>query len=194
MTAAVMFPTKVIEGWLDPAVAASAVAAILADPPPFRRDAEHGVASGTRRWVGDTPYVSRVVPALLDLIEPARLAAEAHLGCDVQHSPYPRSAVTVCMYEPGDFVQFHYDSNSISTLVVLCGESDHAYTCIKDDDETWAIHNSDRGLLIFDGKNNLHGSTPPAPGDPTRITVPINFYLPGDDHRPAGQDALIYGG
>jgi len=171
--------------WLDEATLTPLVRSILSDPPPRRAD------RGGHR-IGDASYVERVVPGLIDLIEPVRKAAADAFDCEVLPSPWFRSSISVKVYEAGDGHVWHYDSNSITALLVLV-ETGEATTTFRlgADEVRPPIGNG--GLLLMRGDLIEHCVPAIAEGDSPRVTVPVNLYLEGRVHRPEGQDRLVYG-
>jgi len=176
---------KVVRGWISADRADSLATRILSDPPP-RLDVR-----GHR--VGDAFYCRRVVPELLSLMDAARSEASDALGVEVFPSPWFRSAVSVKVYEPGSRHEWHYDSNPVTALLVLAGESEQARTVLEVDGIETPIENGPGGLLVMDG-NLLRHCVHTIPEDhPPRITIPYNLYLSADSDRPEGQDELVYG-
>ena len=179
--------------FIDPGFAAAMAAAVLADPPPRRDVVKPGVHEAHLR-VGDADYVRKVTPKLADdrFVELIRLAAEAAAGHPVVTSPWPRSALSLIVYGAGDWIGPHYDTNSISAVLTLsCADPVNSTRILTRRKVTLEAGGGD--LVIFDGKNLLHG-TAPYPDDQTpRVTLVTNLYLEGDVNPDMALDDLIYG-
>lgn len=186
-----------VPNWLPTERADSLYARVLEDMPPrLDETRSNGSLVDDHRWVGDRYYAERVVPELVDLADTARATAQAFFDTPILPSPFPRSAITVIVYGPGDWKDFHYDSNSVTALLVLGGESEGARTWVAESNDAGSpirpVDNSTGGLLVFDGKNVRHGVLPVTNPTP-RVTVVFNLYLDGDVNRPVTQDEKVYG-
>lgn len=139
--------------------------------------------------------VERNAPELVGLYHGLRMTLEAITGGEVLESPWLRSSVNVkVLLDAGDGQGWHYDTNSLTALLYLTDTTEETGTRVmlgEDADTMAAVVARAGDLLVMDGRHLWH-RVPEHPGG-TRITCPLNYYLPGDTDRPAGIDTLVYG-
>lgn len=158
---------------------------------PTGRQQRPGSAAYGRRaaWVAPTSAAYASVPALAPLAGVVRRLAEGVTGRPVTPCPYPESACTVKVYQPGDEQGPHRDSNPLTGLLILRGE----LPVLRDlDVPEWPLGRDMTGwLAIFQGRRLWHG-VPRLANGPSKVVAVYNLYHPGDTWRPDGIDRIIY--
>lgn len=107
-------------------------------------------------------------------------------------SPYPRSAVTLKHYGPGDVQGFHLDTNPLSILVALtdCPVGGELIVHTFDGGRR-VIRMAAGDVLIFDGRSMPH-VVQRQPDGADRILLSFNTYYPEDTWRPAAIDDVMF--
>ena len=95
---------------------------------------------------------------------------------------------------PGGRYELHYDSNPLTGLLFVTNHDEASGGQLQ-----FKLNGQDlnldprRGTFVtFDARRLPHAVTP-LTGDSLRITAPMNFYIEGEDQRPAGLDDYLYG-
>lgn len=132
------------------------------------------------------------LPAIDDLYADVVELATEVVGTKCIVSPYPRSAITLKRYGPGDDQGFHLDTNPLSILVALTD-------CPRGGE--LIVHTFDGGrrvvrmlagdVLMFDGRSMPH-VVPRQPADADRVLLSFNTYYPDDTWRPAAIDRVMF--
>jgi hypothetical protein len=129
------------------------------------------------------------------------LANNLELG-EFVASPDVRSAVNVNILPPGSGYEWHVDSNPLTGLLFVTGQSDvtGGELVFRPDPlsragEDWelTIRPEAGVLLLFDAREAAH-AVQPVHGTVDRISVPMNFYYAGaGSNRPDCLDQYLYG-
>lgn len=142
----------------------------------------------------DGHAVMRALPSLYDwYLRECHEYVQVTMDGRAITSPWPRSSVNVKVFGPGDEQGWHYDTNPLTALLYLTATNNATGTRIRVPgcgDVPVIAQPGD--LLLMDGRRLLH-HVPPVPPGGQRVTVPLNYYLPGDCERPEGIDRLVYG-
>lgn len=155
----------------------------------FQGEQKFGTDGGRfASWSIDRTMIDWHFRELVGLYHAVRLITEAITGRPVVLSPHYDSSITIKVYAPGDLLHWHVDSNPISALLILKGDTPKMHN--PRTDVHYPPRPADGSLLVFAGRLIPHGV---AAQTAWKATVPFNLYHPEDLWRPAGMDGLIYG-
>jgi hypothetical protein len=95
---------------------------------------------------------------------------------------------------PGGRYELHYDSNPLTGLLFVTDhdEASGGQLQFKLDGHNLNLDPHCGTFITFDARWLPHAVTP-LTRDSLRITAPMNFYIEGEDQRPAGLDDYLYG-
>lgn len=112
------------------------------------------------------------------------------LDRDVITSPYTLSGVNIRVYPEGKGIGgWHYDTQPLTALLYMTGGS--PTEVIGRDGNTYYVQPTPGTVLVMEGRECLHRILLQESGD--RISVPLNYYYPGDTERPSYVDDHIFG-
>jgi len=144
--------------------------------------------------IADAFEAEKVLPEIFGLYQGARLFLSELIERPVICSPYPRSTVTLKVYDrPGDQQGWHRDTNPLTALLIATETLGNYGTEIEArDGSVFNLENQPGDLWVMYGRELRH-RVPSIPEGKWRVTIPLNYYHPDDVWRPQGTDNLIYG-
>jgi hypothetical protein len=144
--------------------------------------------------IADGLEVQKILPELYGFYEGACLWLSYITGRSVITSPYPRSAVTLKVYDrPGDGQGWHRDTNALTALLILTDTDGDYGTLVEGRNlKQFNVRNHAGDLWMMYGRELRH-MVPPLPDGVVRVTVPLNYYFTDDVWRPEDADGMIYG-
>jgi hypothetical protein len=144
----------------------------------------------------DGVTVERVLPWLGELYRgPLASLASKAAGRPMVASQSTKSGVNVNILSgPGGRYELHYDSNPLTGLLFVTDHDEVSGGQLQFKLDGHDLHlNPRRGTFItFDARRLPHSVTP-LTCESLRITAPMNFYVEGEDQRPAELDDYLYG-
>lgn len=105
-------------------------------------------------------------------------------------SPYALSAANLCVYQKGQTIGHHYDTNPVSCLIFVSGDSPLIIETFNGSVEICPPAGT---AAFFQGRKCLHW-VPPVAGETLRVTSPMNYYHSDDTYRPSYIDKISYYG
>lgn len=109
-----------------------------------------------------------------------------------QVSPYERAAFYIKKYVPPDGEQgWHYDTNCLSGILYLTNNDNGETEIITECNNRVKVFPRAGKLLVIKGGTIWHRAAPVKSHD--KITMIMNFYLPGYEKRPDWIDSKIFG-
>jgi hypothetical protein len=154
-----------------------------------QREAAEGECA-TNHSVIRSSDVIKHFPTLYGFYLALPLIVEPIVSRPVVLSPHPKSAVTINVYEAGASHRWHFDTNAVTALLYLTDDKNPTTLVDLQGEEQRLDFYQPGDLLVMQGRRVKH-CVPPVGSQ--RVTVPLNLYHPDDTHRPANQDAIVYG-
>jgi hypothetical protein len=131
--------------------------------------------------------------------EPFRHLASSIYGQTLDIARDIESAVNMnYMVGPRDSYEWHRDTNAVTGLLFVTSHSVSGGGALVFDDQRVGLRTTltpkAGWLAAFDARQILHTVEPLVSAHEERVTVPMNYYAPGDlQVRPDGLDEHVYG-